>query len=117
LNRRWAVVLAWAALVVILSVLPGRVIPGKVIPGLDKIAHFIFYAALALLAQHAVRKWHLTSWGIVSVSCGVFGAILELAQQFLPGRSMSIADMLANLAGAAAGSAVYILVTRKRATP
>ncbi len=116
LNLRWAVVLAWAALVVILSVLPGRVVPAKAILGLDKIAHFVFYAALALLAQHAVRRPHFSSWAAVTVSCGIFGAMLELAQQFTPGRSMSVGDMLANFAGAAAGSAAYVLWARKRAT-
>lgn len=116
LKLRWALVLVWAALVVILSVLPGRVMPGKVIPGLDKIAHFVFYAVLALLAQRAARKLHLTSWVALTVSCGLFGAVLELVQHFMPGRSMSVADMLANFLGAAAGSAAYILFARKRAT-
>ena len=116
LKLRWAPVLAWAALVVVWAVIPGRVLPGKVVPGLDKIAHFAFYAVLALLAQRAVRRSRLTSWAAVTVSCGLLGAMLELVQHFLPGRSMSIADMLANLAGAAVGSAAYILWTRKRAT-
>jgi VanZ family protein len=116
LNLRWAAVLAWAAFVVVLSVLPGRAMPGIAIPGLDKIAHFVFYSALALLAERAARKPHFTSWAVVTVSCGLLGAMLELVQRFLPGRSMSVADMLVNFLGAAVGSATYILWVRTRAT-
>jgi len=111
---RWAAVLAWAVLVALLSVLPGRSLPGGGIPGIDKAAHFVFYAALALLAQRAARKPCLTCWAVVTVSCALFGATLELAQRFVPGRSMSISDALVNLAGAAAGSAAYFLWNRER---
>lgn len=115
-NLRWAVVIAWAVCVVTVSVLPGRALHGPDIIGLDKVAHFVFYAVLAILAQHAVRKPCLARWAAVTVSCGLFGAMLELAQGLVPERSMSVGDALANFLGAAAGSAGYMLWARRRAT-
>jgi len=111
---RWAAVLAWAACVVVASVLPAPKIPGPSIPGLDKAAHFAFYLGLAFLAQRAMRKTCLAYWAAVTVSCGAFGAALELVQGFLPGRSSSVADGIANVLGAAAGSAAYVLWVRRR---
>jgi len=115
LELRWATVIAWAALVALLSVLPMRGLPTGGLPGIDKVAHFVFYTVLALLAQRVAWKPCLTCWAVVTVSCGLFGAILELAQRSLPGRSMSVADALVNLAGAAAGSTAYFLWNRERA--
>jgi VanZ family protein len=111
---RWAAVLAWAACLAAVSVVPGPAIPGRHIPGLDKVAHFGFYLILALLAQRATRKSCLAYSAVVTLSCGVFGAVLEVVQGFLPGRSSSVADGIANVVGAAAGSAVYILWVRRR---
>ncbi len=112
---RWAAVLAWAALVVLISILPGRTLPGPRIPGLDKVAHFVFYAVLALLAQHALRRPSPACWAVVTVSCGLLGAALELVQFFLPKRAMSVTDALANVLGAAAAGGVYVLLSRRRA--
>jgi len=116
LELRWATVLAWAVLVALLSVMPMRGLPAGGIPGIDKVAHFVFYMVLALLSQRAARKPCLTCWAVITISCGLFGATLELAQRFLPGRSMCVADALVNLAGAAAGSTLYFLWNRERAT-
>jgi VanZ family protein len=112
---RWAVVLAWTALVTILSVLPGRAYPDHGTTWIGTVAHFIVYLVLAFLAQHAARKPCLTYWAVVTVSCGLFGAALEVVQQLLPGRTMSVADGLVNFPGAAMGSAVCVLWARRRA--
>ncbi|MHC5057754.1 MAG: VanZ family protein [Planctomycetota bacterium] len=112
---RWATVLAWAALVAVLSVLPGRAFPDHGTTGVGTVGHFVVYLVLAFLAQHAARKPCLMYWVVVTVSCGLFGAALEVVQQLLPGRTMSVADGLVNFLGAAAGSAVYVLWARRRA--
>ena len=111
---RWTPVFAWAAIVVLVSVLSGRAMPGYRIPGIDKVAHFVMYAVLAALAMHAARKPCLSCGAIVTASCGLLGGLLELAQAFLPGRSMSLADALMNVAGAAVASAAYVGWTRRR---
>ncbi len=104
----------WAACLVAVSIIPGSAVPGPRIPGLDKVAHFGFYLILAFLALRATRQTSLAFWAVITISCGVFGAALELVQGFLPGRSPSVADGIANVLGAAAGSAAYVLWVRRR---
>lgn len=63
----------------------------------DKIAHLTAYFVMGVLAWTAVttmkRKLYLL------FSSVVLGVVLELVQEFVPGRSMDIADAAANAAG------------------
>lgn len=79
----------------------------------DKLLHFIGYAllgALSLLGAGARgRVRHLlTAW----LAAALYGVADELHQGFVPGRSASSADVLADWVGAAAGVAVLALVSR-----
>lgn len=71
--------------------------------GVDKAAHFLAYAVLAaLLALLVPRGW----WLAVALGAAVLGVALEAAQEALPGREASLADAVANAAGAVAGAAL-----------
>ncbi|HML94046.1 MAG TPA: VanZ family protein [Thermodesulfobacteriota bacterium] len=63
----------------------------------DKIAHLAAYFVMGVLAWTAVttmkRKLYLL------FSSVVLGVVLELVQEFVPGRSMDAADAAANAAG------------------
>ena len=63
----------------------------------DKIAHLAAYFVMGVLAWTAVttmkRKLYLL------FSSVVLGVVLELVQEFVPGRSMDAADAAANTAG------------------
>ncbi len=109
IKLRWAAVLAWAAAVLVLSVLPGKILRVPPVIGAAKIAHVVVYGILALLIQHAVRKPCLRCGVVVTVVCGLFGAVMELAQVLVEGRTASVADAVANLLGAAVASALYVM--------
>lgn len=70
--------------------------------GNDKISHFIAYGALMWnigLLYFERRSAFLT--GITLALC--YGALIEVAQHFVPGRFMSVNDMFANAGGVLAG--------------
>ena len=118
MTLRWAVAVSWIALVVTASVLPGEAFEPPSFPGADKIAHLLMYGIMAALMHHAVRRPCLTCGALVTALCGLIGGLMECAQLAVPGRFASLADAFANVLGAAAASAVYVvLLRRRRASP
>ena len=84
---------------------------GGTIPHLDKVLHFLVYAALSFgicLAWARLPKLRVF-W-----LCALFGAALEVAQGlFTAGRMASGWDGLANSAGAALGVIMALWIARK----
>lgn len=76
--------------------------------GNDKISHFIAYSVLmfniGLLTFNAKKKF-IT--GALIAIC--FGIMIEVIQHFVPGRFMSVYDILANTAGVFIGITLTIL--------
>ena len=82
----------------------------------DKVLHFTGFAGLALLLAWMLSFRSVltkTRAMIVIVICGSYGAIDELTQP-LSGRTCEVNDWLADLAGAAAGVAIFCLVSTIR---
>lgn len=115
---RWAA-LWWLAAALImagllgLSIQPGLAGGGLAHP-LDKLAHFVVYAALAFCLTRATGVPYL---GLLWAAW--FGVADELLQAFVPARESSFLDWLADLAGAAVGSTVAgrTMGGRRVATP
>lgn len=92
--------------VIALSVMPQGTVPD---PGIsDKFAHFAAYAALALAGGIACRGSGLVI--ILAAGLLLLGIGLEFVQAFIPGRSASGYDGLANAIGIALGSAAAISI-------
>lgn len=78
---------------------------------IDKIVHIIFYAFLAFLAARAVevsqrgKKIKLSLILIIFVS--MYGIFIEWYQSYIPTRTSSVADGIANFVGALLGVIVY----------
>ena len=85
-----------------LSLAPQDIVPGVDI--WDKLAHFLAYAVLALCGGFAfsVHRIGVTVGG----SLIDYGSILEISQIFIPGRSGSIADAIADGLGVLAGMVI-----------
>jgi len=76
----------------------------------DKFDHFIAYAILAITTKIA---WPLRdNFHIILIVC-FYGAIIELCQNFSPGRNPDFLDMLANAFGAISG-VVSVIMMKKR---
>lgn len=105
-------VLLWASCC--LLVLAGSLIPGfgppKVFSHFDKFMHFSAWLLLGVLTQFLFRhtRWPLvTALGLFFMSAGI-----ELLQHFIPGRSASILDLVANGSGIAIGTVSALLAMR-----
>jgi len=92
--------------VIALSIIPAGSTPDLEIS--DKLAHLVAYAALALaggIAFSGYRSVFILVAGLLLLGIG-----LELVQAFVPGRSSSGYDGLANAIGIALGSAAALSI-------
>ena len=97
----------------LLSLIPPDAVP--VVNLWDKLAHFLAYAMLALCGGFAFSA-HRTeiALGALLIGCG---CILEIAQIYIPGRSGSIADAIANGLGVVAGMVIVQFLRRRFTKP
>lgn len=97
---------AYVGVIVVLSLLPGAPAP----PGGDKLAHFGAYALMAFLGMP------LTSTGrgraLMLLAIVAIGGGLEAAQAMMPSRTPSELDLVADVAGALAGTLIWWGVVR-----
>ena len=99
-----------ASLILVAVLLPASALSAAPrIPGLDKLVHFALFFALAV----AVRfDFGLGSWrrfALALVAALAFSALTEALQLLADGRSAGFLDMVADMAGFAAG-----LMARRR---
>jgi VanZ family protein len=89
---------SYAVVVAILSLQPGD---GSSIGPYDKVAHLVTYGIFAALAH----RMNLSARHYVYVCIGIvaYSGLLEVAQSFVPGREMSVLDLLANASGVLVG--------------
>ncbi|MEJ6776389.1 MAG: VanZ family protein [Crocinitomicaceae bacterium] len=83
----------------------------KFIVGNDKISHFIAYSILMFNAGLVFFKPKKT-FLIAILLCLTYGGLIEVAQHFVPGRSMSRYDMVANALGIGIGVVLTYLLYR-----
>jgi VanZ family protein len=111
---RWAAVIAWMGVIFFLSAqskLPDLT-PG--LPGLEEIGgHLTAYGVLAGLLWWALRGTRVrypATWALVLAV--LYGATDEFHQSFVPGRDMSLSDLMVDLIGASAALLIITLLTR-----
>jgi VanZ family protein len=86
------------------------------VPGLDKVAHFLAFSGLGLLACSlffkltARRTIPLFSLPLLFVA--LFGIIEESYQMFIPGRESDLMDLLADICGALFAIVLANLIAR-----
>jgi VanZ family protein len=102
------ILILWFGSILIASVMPVSG-PKTNLPA-DKIVHFVFYGMTSiLLFRHFIKKASLNRAFYTSVAlASMYGAAMEVVQYFLPYRSFSLGDMVANMLGAFAGCLLYM---------
>ena len=115
--------LLWAALILVLYVLPGDELPTYAewdFLSLDKLVHMGLFAAMALFLKIGLKRQSAsgkarTFAGYFAVGFAiVYGVILEAIQsQVAPGRYSDVQDALANVFGAILGTVIYRFIYRK----
>jgi VanZ family protein len=102
----------WLAAVLVLSLTPGAYLPPPPFSWMSAAAHVVMYGVLAMLLVRAIRWPNPLCCAIVTFASATLGALMELAQVFIPGRYGDPWDALLNLLGAAAGSYIYLAAKR-----
>lgn len=80
-------------------------IAGPDVPGTDKVVHFGVYGLLATLVVRLGRRRRVAWIALLLVSA--YGITDEWHQSFTPGRSVEVADWLADTLGAALAILLY----------
>lgn len=108
----WGPAAVWAAVLFYLSSQPGAQLP-TLFGFNDKVGHFLLYATLGAALGYgrvrtpgAVGHWMLLAIGLL------YGVSDEFHQAFVPGRTPSLLDLVADAAGLAAGYAGYLGLIR-----
>ena len=101
--RSWLWPVAIAALIFLAS--SQSKLAGPDVEGSDKVVHFSVYALLATLV---VRLRPGVGWALLSIALvSLYGASDEWHQSFTPGRSVELADWIADTSGAAIAVILY----------
>lgn len=102
----WAVFLLYNVFLFYFSLLPGNELPPLVLDIQDKILHASGYFLLMFIASHVFFRAAIPGicerpyfWGFWY--CANIGAVTEILQHYVPGRSTDFFDLLADTAGAA----------------
>lgn len=103
-------------LVLILSVINTGVLPKTDVPSADKIVHTIMYFGITLILmlnqtrylREKINSKQMWFAFLFSVS---FGTLMEVIQHFLPWRSGSIYDFIANTIGVIIAIVVMLIAT------
>ena len=95
----------WLALIWTLSSLPADEIPSVQVLGIDKLLHLGIYTVLMVLFSFGIKGFKLTNEQrllIISVIL-LMAAGDEYHQHYIPGRSVSVYDLIANGMGIIVG--------------
>jgi VanZ family protein len=109
----------WSLVVLVLTLIPGSAIPEVGIFQADKLVHFFIFGVLMILSSYAIKKTagtkgiFLNPLLISSLYSVGFGVMIEFIQKFVPGRSFSLADMLANTVGVGLGYLIFIFLKKR----
>jgi len=113
-GRRWLPALLWLGLIFTATSIPNADVPS--VPGGDKAAHAIMYGVLGALVASALGdrprlwSWLIGAWaGIAAIA-----ALDEWHQLFIPGRSASAGDWVADTAGVGIALLVFGVALRRR---
>ena len=99
-----------ASAILVLSLLPEVPVDIEFLLGLDKLQHWLAYAALGFLVLLTINrrgKSLLFYYGICVFSCTMYGGLIEVLQGYT-GRTPDTVDFFVNLFGAATGGVTAV---------
>jgi len=107
----------WGSGIFVSSSLPSASLPKLEFFGLDKLVHVAVFSLFAVFTHRAIKfqdRYPLLSTNnllLTVIITVVYGVIDELHQYFVPGREVSISDILADLLG----SILYVAIASMKA--
>lgn len=116
-NWRQILLVGWS--IGCLAIVVGSLMPTLAPPAirvgilsLDKLIHFSAYGLIAFLPQVAIARSTPATWAALSMA--VLGGVVEVAQDYVPGREGSLDDVLANALGVFGGIALGLKLRARR---
>ena len=114
----WCAVFVYCAVIFTLSSIPARYHAGGGVWEYDKLAHGLLYGGLGWVLWQALRVGRRNANGFfiavaAIVLAGLYGASDEWHQSFVPGRSPSLMDLLADVVGATTSVSMSVFLTRR----
>lgn len=89
----------WLSLVIVYSLLPGSLVPRQ--PAGGTVEHFIAYFGLGAIPAAVIRSPRRLA--ALAAMLILLGALLEMGQRLVPGRTCEASDLAANGAGVIVG--------------
>lgn len=109
----------YAAAILVVSSIPGLKLPRVEGWSIDKVAHLVEYAGLAILTYRSCLRWRrwrvpeVPLWITLLVATG-WGCLDEWLQSHVPGRFSTWRDIVADAAGATLVVVIVWLTRRQR---
>lgn len=101
---RWTAPIIWVLVILVGTSWPNISVGPDDLIGLDKVVHFTMYAVLGALVLRSTRTpGSRSTFMIVLCAVIVFSALDEWHQGFIPSRSASLYDWIADILGALTG--------------
>jgi len=115
LSFRYALLVIYVGCIMLLSLLPPQDFPKiPLFDGADKVVHIIMYFIFSMLSSWALKTELYRSRILFIIPSTIgWGILMEIFQlEMHIGRSFSWYDALANTAGVALGTIIYLVLTR-----
>jgi VanZ family protein len=117
LNKFLIAAILWAGLILVLTLTPGASVPDYRIFTFDTLGHFGIFLVLAyLLASglHVKSPFTINRSIVIGLLYTiVYGALIEIAQEYIPQRGMEWSDLLANCSGSILGITLFYISIKK----
>ena len=104
----------YMVLILCISSIPANSMPSLGFQNVDKVAHFLEYAILGILAVHSFIPKKGYQLFFIIFSGFVFGVFDEWWQSFISDRHTSLFDLLADNIGMLVGSIVFYKLSTKQ---
>lgn len=99
---RWGIVFLYAGFIFYLSHQSSLNVPSA--PFVDKVGHLVIYSLFGILVANAFGRRFVVAAVVAATLYGLFD---EFHQSFVPGRVMSLADLMADSVGGFFGGIVF----------
>ena len=110
--------MAWLGAILTATSLPKSVIPEVDFKFADKVVHLFMYGVLAYLIARAMhnppRTTRLRVLSAAFLLVVAFGAVDEWHQQFIKGRTLGVADWVADSIGGLVGATIWVMGSRSK---